>query len=308
MGQIFDDIFRTLCEKNPHLLIPLINEAFHKNYSITDKIELLAGEHHILSENGIGMDERITDSAIHIGDKVYHIECQCSPDGTMVLRMVEYDFHIALENAEKTKTGYRIRFPESAVLYLRHGKNTPDKIQMEIILPQNRSVTYFVPIIKAQQYTEEEIIRKHLYFLIPYYIMKYEHIKEEGLPESISKEYDRLYGGMLEAMDAGFLNEYDMSNIMDFTSKLANYLFDKNQKAKREVNAIMGGKVLETYADRMIAKGERIGRIEGERKGRIEGERKGKVAILHELNYTTEKIAEKLSLSVEQVKEILQQL
>lgn len=155
-----------------------------------------------------------------------------------------------------------------------------------------------------------------MYFLIPYFIMKYEHIKEEDALKSISKECEKLYRGMTDARDAGLLNEYDISNIMDLTSKLANYLFEKNQKVKREVNAVMGGEVLETYADRMIAKGERKGRIEGElegeRRGRIkgelEGERRGKVAILHELNFTTEKIAEKLSLSVEQVKEILQQL
>ena len=50
----------------------------------------------------------------------------------------------------------------------------------------------------------------------------------------------------------------------------------------------------------MIAKG----RLEGE----IEGERRGKVAILHELDYTIDKIAEKLSLSTEQVKEILEDI
>ena len=102
MAHLFDDIFRTLCEKNPHLLIPLINEAFRKNYPITEKIELLSGEHHILSEHGKSLAERITDSAIRIGSKIYHLECQSSLDGTMALRMVEYDFHIALENVEKT--------------------------------------------------------------------------------------------------------------------------------------------------------------------------------------------------------------
>ena len=40
-------------------------------------------------------DERITDSAIRIRGSLYHLECQSNPDGSMVLRMVEYDFHIA---------------------------------------------------------------------------------------------------------------------------------------------------------------------------------------------------------------------
>ncbi len=92
----------------------------------------------------------------------------------------------------------------------------------------------------------------------------------------------------------GLLNEYDMSNIIDFTNRLASYLFEENQEMKREVNAVMGGEVLETYADRMIAK------------GRLEGKLEGKVAILYELDFTIDKIAERLSLFVEQVKEILE--
>ena len=311
MAQLFDDIFRTLCEKNPHLLIPLINEAFHKNYPMTEKIELLSGEHHILSEHGKSLAERITDSAIRIGNKIYHLECQSNPDGSMVLRMVEYDFHIALENIERTDKGYRIRFPESAVLYLRHGKSTPDEIQMEVVFPQNEPVTYRVPIIKTQQYTEDDIIGKQLYFLIPYAIMKYEHAEDEFL-DKISTEYKALYQGMIEARDAELLSEYDMSNIIDFTNRLANNLFEKNQDVKREVNTIMGGEILETYADRMIAKGRLEGELEGERRGRLEGERRGKlegkVAILHELDFTIDQIAERLSLSVEQVKEILNQV
>lgn len=30
---IFDDVFRTMLEKMPHLVIPVINEIFHTSYS-----------------------------------------------------------------------------------------------------------------------------------------------------------------------------------------------------------------------------------------------------------------------------------
>ena len=149
-------------------------------------------------------------------------------------------------------------------------------------------------MVKVQQYSEEDILGKQLYFLIPYYILKYEHISEEDSLEEISEEYRRLYQGMMDARDAGLLNEYDMSNIVDFTNRLVEYVFRENQNAKREVSAVMRGQVLETYADRMIAK------------GRLEGKLEGKVAILYELDFTIDKIAERLSLSVEQVKEILE--
>ena len=143
--------------------------------------------------------------------------------------------------------------------------------------------------------------------MITYAIIKYEHAGKEILG-NISAECQALYQGMIDARDAGLLNEYDMSNIIDFTNRLANNLFEENQEVKREVNAIMGGEVLETYADRMIAKGRLEGEMEGERRGRLEGKLEGKVAILYELDFTIDKIAERLSLSVEQVKEILKQI
>ena len=149
------------------------------------------------------------------------------------------------------------------------------------------------------RYLRYYIIGKQLYFLIPYAIMKYEHAGKEVLAK-ISAQYETLYRGMLEARDAGLLSEYDMSNIIDFTNRLANDLFEENQEVKREVNAVMGGEVLETYADRMIAKGKL--------EGRLEGKLEGKVAILHELDFTFNQIAERLSLSTEQVKDILEQI
>lgn len=67
----------------------------------------------------------------------------------------------------------------------------------------------------------------------------------------------------------------------------------------------MRGEILETYADRMIAMGREQGLLEGERKGLLEGERKGKVELLYEMKFSIEKIADKLCISEEQVRNIL---
>ncbi len=76
-------------------------------------------------------------------------------------------------------------------------------------------MTYRVPIIKAQEYTEKDILEKELYFLIPYYIMRYEHLKDDKILKQINQEYQKLYQGMMHARETGLLNEYDMSNIID---------------------------------------------------------------------------------------------
>ena len=45
--------------------------------------------------------EKITDSYFRIGKKGYHFECQSTGDSKMVIRMVEYDFAISIENVKK---------------------------------------------------------------------------------------------------------------------------------------------------------------------------------------------------------------
>ena len=126
---IFDDVFRTMIEKMPYLAVPLINEVFHTSYPEDVKITQLRNEHQ--QENG----EVITDSCLLIGKKMYHIECQSTDDTTMAIRMIEYDFAISIEHAEKQGRRYRIEFPKSCVLFLRSSENTQDYLEAEVAFP-----------------------------------------------------------------------------------------------------------------------------------------------------------------------------
>ena len=102
---IFDDVFRTIAQKMPQLLIPLINEVFHTSYSEEEQFEQLRNEHY--EKYGTV----ITDSIIRIGGHIYHLECQSSKDRTMVIRMFEYDISIALEHASLGNMQFgRLRF------------------------------------------------------------------------------------------------------------------------------------------------------------------------------------------------------
>lgn len=65
---IFDDVYRTITEKMPQLIIPLINEVFHTTYSENEKMEHYYNEHH--TKNG----EIISDSCFGICGRFYHIE------------------------------------------------------------------------------------------------------------------------------------------------------------------------------------------------------------------------------------------
>ena len=97
----FDNVFRTMLEKMPELIVPVLNEIFGTNYPLDVPLEQLRNEHQTL--NG----EKITDSYFRIGKKGYHFECQSTGDSKMVIRMVEYDFAISIENVKKEKWNFQ---------------------------------------------------------------------------------------------------------------------------------------------------------------------------------------------------------
>lgn len=103
---IFDDVFRTMLEKMPYLAVPLINEVFHTSYP--EDVEIVQLRNEYMEENG----KIITDSCLAIGGKRYHIECQSLDDTTMAIRMIEYDFAIALQYARKRDADISWNFPD----------------------------------------------------------------------------------------------------------------------------------------------------------------------------------------------------
>ena len=267
---IFDDVFRTMVQKMPQLLIPLINEVFQTDYSEHEEFRQLRNEH----EEEFG--KIITDSIILIRNKTYHIECQSVDDTTMAIRMVQYDFAIALEQVSKSGRMYEMNFPESCVLYLRCTNATPDELNVKVNLPSGESFLYVAKVVKLQNYTKDDIFRKKLLLFLPYYIMRYERqVKEiadntEKL-QSLLQEYadirvqlgKTLYGEMESVLYA------DMVKLI---MKIADYIIESEEKVKKGVNNAMGGEILELESERLMRIGKAEGRAEGRTQGRAEGE------------------------------------
>ncbi len=92
--------------------MPLINEVFGTSYP--EDIEIIQKRNEHQTKQG----EIIADSHLLILDKAYHIECQSTHDGNMVIRMIEYDFSVSLESMEKVEETYRMYFSHSCILYL----------------------------------------------------------------------------------------------------------------------------------------------------------------------------------------------
>ena len=258
---IFDDVFRTMIEKMPYLAVPLINEVFHTSYPQDVPIIQLRNEHR--QENG----EIITDSCLKIGDKLYHIECQSTDDTTMAIRMIEYDFSIAVENAHKQGRRYRMDFPRSCVLYLRSGNNTPDFLGVGMALADGNIVLYQISTIKLETYTKDSIFEKNLLMLLPFYIMRYEKNIHEEIRTNLVKE--------LSGADKAALY-MDLNKLI---IKIADYICQSEEVVRKGIGDVMGGKVLELESERLRAEGEKIGEIKGEIRGEAKGEERLSILI-----------------------------
>lgn len=263
---IFDDVFRTMVEKLSYLTIPLINEVFYTAYPPDIPITQLRNEH----QKGDG--EIITDSCLLIADKLYHLECQSSDDSTMAIRMIEYDFAVAVENAVKQGRRYRIELPRSCVLYLRCTENTPDFLETEIVFPGEGTMLHNVPAIKLKNYTADLIFEKKLLLLLPFYIMRYEkeahkEKRDSILFQELMREYEEIRFKLeTETNIMGKTSLYtDLKNLI---TRIADYILQNDQELKKGIGDIMGGKVLELESERLMAIGEKRGIAIGEARGK----------------------------------------
>ena len=269
----YDDVFRTLLTDCTELMILVVNEIFHTDYTGKETIFLLQNEHFIKMPNG-SEQERITDSSfeiirketspeLQIQRKRYHIECQSTEDGSMIIRMFEYDVQLALENKEMTADTLTVRFPDSAIVSLRHSKNTPEVMTVKVQTPGGR-ISYTVPVLKVKRYTINELFEKKLFFLIPFHIFAYEKdFKELEENKKKLKQLEAEYASIRERLEIacqmGDLNRYAKAAILDMSRKVIEHLAVKYKNVAKGVSRTMGGKVLNYEAKDILNRGRREG-------------------------------------------------
>lgn len=265
-SNIYGSVFKAMVHKTPKLLIPFINEVFGRRYEIDAPIMQFNEEH----EGPLGT--RISDSVFRIEDMVYHLECQSTHDASMVVRVVECDFSIALQEALEQGAPYRMKFPSSCVLLLRHASKTPDYLEME--MPDSESFRHHTKIYKTQLVSEEEIFRRRLLILLPFYLMRYEKElsgldAESDAAAALIRECREI---RMRLADLTLLqgDELLYRQITELIIRASDHLLAANEPLNRKVRPAMGGEVLELMDDK-IERSRREGIQEGIALSRQEG-------------------------------------
>ena len=239
----YDDVFRTLLNDCRRLIIPVINEIFHEDFSGDEEIVFMP-ETHFLNQQDGGEEKRVTDTSFKIvGDTL------------------------------------KVEIPHSAILFLRCDTSTPDQMRIEMRTPGG-TVRFDVLVMKSQRYGIDEIFEKNLLFLIPFYIFSHEsrfveYNKDKGKLESLKAEYIDIRNRLDNLLESGQISAYTRKIIMEMSNKVVENLARKYENVREGVKSIMGGRVLEHEAKTILREGWRQGHKEGHEEGRKEGRKEG---------------------------------
>ena len=299
----YDDVFRTLLNDCSSLILPVINELFGEHYTGKEKIIFSPNEHFLNRQDG-DEESRITDSSFQVvGEttKKYHCECQSTPDSSMLVRLFEYDAQIALDDGEIERNVFIVTFPHSAVLFLRHNRNTPDSMTIRMKTPGGE-VSYKIPVMKTQKYSVEDIFEKKLYFLIPFYIFTHEsrfseYERDAEKLEALRAEYSLIEKKLEQLQEAGEIDECTRRAIMDMANRVLAHIAEKYEKVQEGVKSVMGGKILEYEAKTIRNQGLEEGMEKGMEKGRLENILKSVRALMAKKGWTSSEAMDALDVT-----------
>ena len=285
------------------MIIPVINEIFDEHYTGEEEIRFFPNEH-FLDQQDAADKERITDTNFQIIGRIvkkYHLECESSlPDGKITIRLFEYDAQIALDEGEVTEETLTVIFPNTAVMYLRAYKKTPDKMKYVIVTPGG-TVQYDVPIMKVQSYSLDEIFEKRLLMLIPFYIFSHEksfseYNNNEDKLEELKAEYQIILERLDDLEKQGIIGAFDKRTIIDLSSDVINEIARKYENVQKGIGAMMRGPLIQTEARTILNRGISQGISETKKETALRMLKMGKL--------TVEEIAEYSALSVAEVEQL----
>ena len=187
-------------------------------------------------------------------------------------------------------------FPNTAVLYLRAYKKTPDKMKYVIVTPGG-TVQYDIPIMKVQKYSLDDIFEKRLLMLIPFYIFSHENsFPEYNSNEQKLEKLKAEYQVILERLDGleqqGVIGAFDKRTIIELSGDVIKEIAQKYENVQKGVGDMMSGALIETSARKL--------------KNEAENETKRNTALrmLKRGKMTIEEIAEDAGLSVSEVEQL----
>lgn len=241
--KLWDEIAKTIADHMPNQLFPLFKEAFGKEYPKGTSIQLLQTEYPVPDkETGQKLTSVYSDITLLVnGCDLYHLECQMDNDKYMVVRMIEYDFHLALRHGVQMEAPnvFTLYFPHSTILYPDTNSNIPDNLICRVIFPDGSIHHYQVPAIKIQSYSLEDIRTKHLTMFLPFKLLSFRpRLKSVTNPirkNELTEYINELIVILKEEEKLGNITDSECKDYLSMINLAAERVFHKQKHLKEEV-------------------------------------------------------------------------
>ena len=308
-----DQILKYLFNTSNKVLVNLLNGLFDENFS-EDEVNITISNNEFIEESlDVLRGDIFYTSLNNTGKKVnYHLEFQTKNDSTMVVRTFEYGFRKARDEANDCDGIKTIYFPKQKVIFFEENTNIEDSLKLRIVFPDDSIHMYEAGVMKYWEYSNEEIIKRKMYPLIPLQLFtlrkklkKFDEKNDRAKILEISKEAKALARSLAESSsDLFYKNEIygeDFHKLLLGIQNLIEYLnrvYFKDENIEEEVVTMT--KTL--YDPEVEKKGIEKGKFEGKLEGKLEE----KVAIATNLLdiLDNETIALKTGLDVDFIKEL----
>ncbi|MGN0376199.1 MAG: hypothetical protein ACI4ED_01055 [Suilimivivens sp.] len=263
----------------------MIEETFHKKYSKDVEIKLLSTEYvvdRVCDHGERTLNSIHADMLLQLGSRdLYHFECQIEKDRDMILRMLEYDMHIALvhgirKNEIEDTVDIEVNLPKSVIIYLEYPETVRKEERYHIKFADGTTHIYQVPILKVQDYSPEMIEEKHLNMLIPFLPIRFRKFfnkrdkngNRKGIPVKVQKELTALVSKCIiivnREKENGTLTERAEKDILELLGKACDHLLQDEPEMLLEVRKIMEpafklmSEVVEELEEQIAEKNEQL--------------------------------------------------
>ena len=249
-------------------LVPLVNEAFGEHFTSSAVVELLPGKQADQKPDS-SFERREMDALAVLTEKdvskQYHFEVETHANKGIFIRIGKYDLSVARSSLEWTGRGIETRLPQSAVIFLTGAEGMPDKVSM-FYKGTYGEAENVVPVLKIKDYSIDDLFRKRLLLLLPFYGFnfdeKFEQMERDGIGE-LKAAFDEIHTRLARLAKAGEIDEAQRSQLLDCMKRVLEKLAIKYGKVSEGVEELMGGYIFYTRTDEILDKGRAEGRNEG---------------------------------------------
>ena len=313
-----DEVLKYLFSTSNKVLIKLLNGVFDENFN-EDEVSLTVANNEFIEDTleVIRGDMFFEISSNDNKKACYHLEFQTKNDNTMVVRMFEYGFKKGKENSvinqENVKTIY---LPKQKVIFFEENKNIKNSLDLNIVFPNEENVLYRVDVIKYWEFSDEELIKKKMYPLIPLQLFNLRKELEKSQSKHDIKRLNelshiakslaiRLANESKELFDSNEILGEDFHKMLLAINNLIEYLnrnYLNDSRLEEEVNTMTKTLYDPEVEKRGIEKGIQQGIEKGIQQGIIDERLKNAKNLLDILDDET--ISIKLNLKLETVKKL----